>query len=80
MHGSLIFRELFNLDMVVLGKFIDVVDSFDYVAFDEFLVFLPHAQKGSLYLAHHALKLSVYLRNLSVHPLILPLQCVAPLV
>lgn len=67
---------LFNLGVVVVCDLVDVVDGFDDVALDEFLVLLPHVHQVVLYFPQHSLQFAVCLLDLPIYSPVLPLQLV----
>lgn len=64
--------------MVVLGKFVNMIYSFDDVALDEFLILFSHADQISLYFTQNSLELAIYFRYLAIYLHVLSLQFVDP--
>ena len=57
----IVAAEVFNLGVVVLCEFIDMIDGFDDVTLDKLLILLTHAHEVGLDFANNTLESAVYL-------------------
>jgi hypothetical protein len=66
-HNELPFIDFLDFNVVVLGKFVDVIDRFDDVALYELLILLPHTYQIALYFTKDSLELAIKLSYLAVY-------------
>ena len=66
---TLLQGEVLDLVMILISDLVDMVNSFDDMPSNKFLILLSHHGKRCLYLPDHPLEFGIDLAYLNTHPL-----------